>query len=129
LFNFSKSLPYHPNALTLTATLSNGKFFEETYYSVGGGFVVKDGEVPGQSNRRVILKYPANTSAELMKHCETEQLSVSQIVENEEAGVRNPMYVRSFEDLKVMTECYVDVMLPNCRRFKSYVVRPNSTRN
>ena len=107
LFNFSKSLPYHPNAMTLTATLSNGKFFEETYYSVGGGFVVKDGEVPGQSNRRVILKYPANTSAELMKHCETEQLSVSQIVLENEDSWRKESDVRSgvLKIWKVMTEC------------------------
>src|ERR1700733_12647909 len=43
LFLFSESLPYHPNAVTFQAFLNNGTAISETYYSIGGGFVVKDG--------------------------------------------------------------------------------------
>lgn len=107
LFHFSESLPYHPNAMTLKAKIKDGSDFEETYYSVGGGFVVKDGEVPGQSNKRVILKYPVNTSAELMKHCETQGLSVSQVVLENEDSWRSESDVRTgvMNIWKVMTEC------------------------
>ncbi len=43
-FLFSETLPYHPNALSFLVTLTSGNSFSETYYSVGGGFVVKEGE-------------------------------------------------------------------------------------
>ena len=37
------SLPRPPNGLTFTALLADGSSAPETYYSVGGGFVVHDG--------------------------------------------------------------------------------------
>lgn len=39
------ALPYHPNALTLIATLQDGSRLQKTYYSVGGGFVVSQDEI------------------------------------------------------------------------------------
>ncbi|HRH65137.1 MAG TPA: L-serine ammonia-lyase [Bacteroidia bacterium] len=107
IFNFTKSLPYHPNAMTITARMNDASVFEETYYSVGGGFVVKEGEVPGQSNRRVVLKYPVNTSAELMMHCKEQGLSVSQVVFENEDSWRSESDVRSgvMNIWKVMTAC------------------------
>ena len=44
IFLFFESLPFHPNAVTFQAFFDNGKAFSETYYSIGGGFVVKEGE-------------------------------------------------------------------------------------
>jgi L-serine dehydratase len=44
LFLFNESLPFHPNAVTFQAFLSTGKAISATYYSIGGGFVVKEGE-------------------------------------------------------------------------------------
>ncbi|WP_276147300.1 serine dehydratase beta chain, partial [Pseudomonas aeruginosa] len=35
-----ENLPYHPNAMTLVAYGEQGELHQETYYSVGGGFVV-----------------------------------------------------------------------------------------
>ena len=50
LFLYNESLPFHPNAVTFQAFLNNGKAVSETYYSIGGGFVVKEGE-QGQSQK------------------------------------------------------------------------------
>ena len=44
-FLMSESLPFHPNALTFLVTLHNEENFAETYYSIGGGFVSKEGEL------------------------------------------------------------------------------------
>ena len=41
IFLFTESLPFHPNAVTFQAFLNSGKAVSETYYSIGGGFVVK----------------------------------------------------------------------------------------
>ena len=44
VFNTAISLPFHPNALTFTAMLEDGTTHAETYYSIGGGFVVQEGQ-------------------------------------------------------------------------------------
>ena len=44
VFLMNDSLPAHPNALTFLCTLNNGQQIAETYYSIGGGFVIKEGE-------------------------------------------------------------------------------------
>ena len=44
IFLYTESLPFHPNALTFLAQLKNGDEIAETFYSIGGGFVVKEGE-------------------------------------------------------------------------------------
>lgn len=79
-----ESLPFHPNAMTLVATYADGTVQEETYYSVGGGFVVKAGE--GESSSEVRLKYDVHDADELTQNCMRAGLSISQLVmENESA--------------------------------------------
>lgn len=85
LFLFDQSLPYHPNAVTFQAFLSTGKAISETYYSIGGGFVVKEG---GNSNAltEVDLPFPIDTADELLHWCRKTGLKISEVVmENEQA--------------------------------------------
>ena len=42
-FLYNESLPFHPNALSFLITLKNGDNICETWYSIGGGFVVQEG--------------------------------------------------------------------------------------
>ena len=47
-FHESESLPFHPNGVRFTAHTTSGDVLaEETFYSVGGGFVVREGESTG----------------------------------------------------------------------------------
>ncbi len=58
-FHYSESLPFHPNGVTFRAY--NGKsipLLEATYFSIGGGFVVKEGET--SSREQVKLPCPVN---------------------------------------------------------------------
>ncbi|MDB4925719.1 L-serine ammonia-lyase [Mucilaginibacter sp.] len=85
LFLFNESLPYHPNAVTFQAFLNNGKATSETYYSIGGGFVVKEG---GQSRGKaeVDLPFPIDTAGDLLHWCIKTGLKISEVVlENEQA--------------------------------------------
>ena len=68
-FRMREALPFHANALTLHAMLANGKKLSQTYYSVGGGFVVQEGG-SGPATQRVALPYPIEKAAELEKACE-----------------------------------------------------------
>lgn len=83
-FLMSESLPFHPNALSFLATLQNGTGISETFYSIGGGFVVKEGEEAQQQN--ISLPFPVNTAEELLHWCRKTGLSISEVVmENESA--------------------------------------------
>ncbi len=84
-FLFTDSLPFHPNALTFLVNLHNGDGFAETYYSVGGGFVVKEGAI-NDSKTEVVLPFPINSAEDLLHWCIRTGLNVSEVVmENENA--------------------------------------------
>ena len=84
-FLFTESLPFHPNALTFLVNLIGGDGFAETYYSIGGGFVVKEGVVNDKKSE-VILPFPINSAEDLLHWCIRTGLSVSEVVmENENA--------------------------------------------
>ncbi len=82
-FLMGESLPFHPNALTFLGKLHNGEALAETYYSIGGGFVVKEGE-PAEGSDGVLLPFPINTANDLLHWCMKTGMSISEVVmENE----------------------------------------------
>ncbi|WP_262248809.1 L-serine ammonia-lyase [Parapedobacter soli] len=85
LFLYTESLPYHPNAVTFQALLSDGRAISETYYSIGGGFVVQEGDDGGGHGHRD-LPFPVRTANDLLVWCMNTGLKVSELVlENEQA--------------------------------------------
>lgn len=83
-FLFTETLPYHPNALTFLCSMTDGSEIAETYYSIGGGFVVKEGEEGGGSGQFVQLPYPIERAEYLLEACKKTGLSISGVVmENE----------------------------------------------
>lgn len=87
VFHFSESLPFHPNALTLSAVFTDGSTAESTCYSVGGGFVVREEERVNPDNHvssKPSFKYAVSRASELLQHCDSQGLPISRIVwENE----------------------------------------------
>ena len=62
-----RSLPYHPNGMTFTAwTLDGSPLAERTFYSVGGGFVVEEGEEPATGP--AVLPLPFVSGADLLAY-------------------------------------------------------------
>jgi L-serine dehydratase len=83
VFLYDDSLPYHPNALTFLCSFDDGDEIAETYYSIGGGFVVKEGEEGGDGSF-VHLPYPIEKAEYLLAACEKTGLGISGVVmENE----------------------------------------------
>ncbi len=83
LFLFDQSLPFHPNAVTFQAFLKDGKAISETYYSIGGGFVVQENDTEGVLSE-VDLPFLVDTAQELMVACMRTGLKISELVlENE----------------------------------------------
>jgi len=84
-FLYSETLPYHPNAMTFLAGWDDGRQLAETWYSIGGGFVKKEGEETEAADV-VQLPFPINTASDLLHWCRKTGLSISEVVlENETA--------------------------------------------
>lgn len=84
VFLYTESLQYHPNALTFLCAFENGEEIAETYFSIGGGFVVKEGEEGGDSSNFVHLPYPIEKAEMLLAACKKTGLAIAGVVmENE----------------------------------------------
>lgn len=87
-FLYTESLPFHPNGLSFLISLKDGGSWSETFYSVGGGFVVKEGD--NSSNKKEIdLPFPINTGGDLLHWCMKTGLSISEVVMENEAAWRS----------------------------------------
>ena len=64
VFHFDRALPFHPNGLRFSATMEDGSTHSETFYSIGGGFVVREGD-PDGGGRLAALPMPIETPADL----------------------------------------------------------------
>lgn len=85
LFLYTESLPFHPNAVTFQALLADGIAVSETYYSIGGGFVIQEGD-DGKQEEHPDLPFPVQTANDLLVWCMKTGLKVSELVlENEQA--------------------------------------------
>ena len=106
LFLFAESLPFHPNAVTIQAFLNTGKAFSETYYSIGGGFVVKEGE-DNSLKPQVDLPFPVEKAKELLHWCLSTGLKVSEIVLENELAWRPEAVTKAgiLQHFAVMRDC------------------------
>ncbi|MFC4261641.1 L-serine ammonia-lyase [Ferruginibacter yonginensis] len=109
-FLFTESLPFHPNALTFLVSFTNGEQFAETYYSIGGGFVVqeKDSNTNAKkANKDVVLPFPINTSDDLLHWCRKTGLNIHEIVLENEMGWRSEAATKAgvLQIWEVMKNC------------------------
>jgi L-serine dehydratase len=117
-FLYSETLPYHPNAVSFLATLDNGEQFAETWYSIGGGFVEKEGE-QASSHQSVQLPFPIDTAEDLLHWCRKTGMNISEVVmENETAWHTEKETRAGLSNIwRVMRECiyrgcHTEGMLP-----------------
>jgi L-serine dehydratase len=82
-FLTGESLPYHPNALSFLADFHRNGSVSETYYSIGGGFIEKEGGSHSEK-KNIQLPFPIDTAANLLHWCRKTGLSIHEVVlENE----------------------------------------------
>ncbi|MGN6395489.1 MAG: L-serine ammonia-lyase [Mucilaginibacter sp.] len=106
LFLYNESLPFHPNAVTFQAFLSTGTAVSETYYSIGGGFVVKEG-ADGPQKTEVDLPFPIDTANNLLHWCIKTGLKISEVVMENELAWRSEQETISgvLNIFKTLREC------------------------
>jgi len=105
VFLMNDSLPFHPNALTFLCTFQDGAQLAETYYSIGGGFVVKEGE--NSAGSIVDLPFPIDNGADLLHWCMKSGLNISEVVAENELAWRTDQQTRDYllQVWQVMRDC------------------------
>jgi L-serine dehydratase len=96
LFRSDITLPFHPNALRLSAWDADGKpVLQGTYYSVGGGFVVSQ-EVADDAARQAtvapvadVLPMPFHSGADLLKLTAQHGISMAELMRRNERHWRD----------------------------------------
>ncbi|MGM0615634.1 MAG: L-serine ammonia-lyase [Pseudomonadota bacterium] len=90
-------LPHHPNAMRLIAYGAKGELYRNTYYSVGGGFVVDEAQAREGvlDSDTTVLPYDFNSAAELMALCQQHGLSISELMLENEKAWRSEAQVRA----------------------------------
>lgn len=117
-FLVTESLPFHSNALSFLAGFANGDAMAETYYSIGGGFVVKEGE-NNSGKQQVQLPFPINNADDLLRWCIKTGLPIYEVVLENELAWRSEQETRDgvMNIWRVMKECiyrgcHTDGVLP-----------------
>lgn len=119
LFLPGKILPFHVNALRISAVEDSGGVVRSAvYYSTGGGFVCEElGDPEGASDVRQLdtseatssqpTPYRYTTAVELLRLCEHNGLRMSELVMANETAMRPADQVRSYMDTvwQTMDEC------------------------
>src|SRR5262249_103215 len=83
VFHSDKTLGFHPNGLTFSAVMEDGSAFEQTYFSIGGGFVVQQDPVIA-NECPASLPLPIETGCDLASYSESLRLTIPQIVRTNE---------------------------------------------
>lgn len=107
---FNKNfLPFHANGLTFTAILTNETTYESTFYSIGGGFVVKEERANAAKKQDIkcAFPYPINLAKELLAYCQQQQRKISEVVYDNEKSMRseNEIHHELLRVWHTMLEC------------------------
>lgn len=86
-----KFLPFHANGMIFSATI-NGRKRKSTFYSIGGGFVVKEERQNSKANKIIFyctFPYPVENGVKLLEFCKQLNLPVSGVVLENEKSIRD----------------------------------------
>ncbi|WP_025563431.1 L-serine ammonia-lyase [Psychromonas sp. SP041] len=106
-------LPLHANAMSLSASKGDEILWSDTFYSVGGGFVLNEAEMTkGTTEDKSILPYSFNSAAQLLMLCKTHNLSVSQLMMENEKTWRTEEEIKKgiLHIWSVMQQCIANGM-------------------
>lgn len=83
-------LPFHANGITFSA-LTATQTYSATFYSIGGGFVIKENLDHSKENQEIkcAFPFPTEKATDLLKFCEQEQKKISEIVYENEKSMRS----------------------------------------
>ncbi|PQV65584.1 L-serine ammonia-lyase, partial [Cronobacter sakazakii] len=103
-------LPLHENGMRITALAGDDVVYSQTYYSIGGGFIVDEAHFGKTQSSAIDVPYPYNTAADLQRHCRETGLSLSGLM------MKNELALHSKEELEAHFSQVWDVMRAGIER-------------
>ncbi|KIA93671.1 serine dehydratase [Flavobacterium sp. KMS] len=90
-------LPFHANGLKFTAYAKDDSEYESIFYSIGGGFVVKEERENAKikSEIKCAFPFPIQNAAELLEYTITQNKSISEIVYENEKSMRSEEFINN----------------------------------
>lgn len=89
----NEALPLHENGMVFNAFIETVPVFSQTFYSIGGGFIVEDKHFHDKSSSQVNTPYPFNNAKELLDQCKNNNISISALMMANECQTNTPEYI------------------------------------
>lgn len=105
---------FHPNGITFRAKLNTGKSTSDTYYSIGGGFVVQKERLRAKKKQQelALFPFPVQSGKALLNYCQEHQLKISDLVWQNELSLRSKDEIN--RELRKIWEVMLDSMYVGC---------------
>ncbi|MFO7720118.1 MAG: L-serine ammonia-lyase [Gillisia sp.] len=109
-----KFLDFHPNGMTFRAGLINGKKILSSFYSIGGGFVVKEERKNAKKKMESFQQFPfpIEKATELLAYCKAQNKPISAIVLENEKSLRSEEEIDT--GLKHVWQVMLESMYTGC---------------
>lgn len=113
IFN-RKFLEFHPNGMTFHATLNDGSIHSSSFYSIGGGFVVKEERKMEKIKMEKFshFPFPIEKGAELLEYCKSQNKKIWEIVLENEKSLRSEAEINA--GLKQIWDVMLDSIYVGC---------------
>jgi len=98
----NRARSFHPNGLTFLARLNSGRKIRRTYYSIGGGFIVREGSA-SQLVGHPTMPYPIDCADDLLRCARGAGRSIAEIVR------ANELRLYTEEELNTKVDRYLSV--------------------
>jgi len=102
-------LPFHANGLKFTAILDDNSDYTATFYSIGGGFVVKEERINAKKKSEIkcAFPFPIQNAEALLQFTIEQKKSIAEIVYENEKSMRSEIAIHN-EIMRIwdtMLEC------------------------
>jgi L-serine dehydratase len=96
LFMRTERLPHHSNGMRFSALGADRAVLrEETFYSIGGGFIMREGETEATGVLHALPPYPFESGAELLAKCKENGLELFELMLANERAWRSDADIRA----------------------------------
>ena len=109
-FFHDEYLPMHENGMCLIAFAGEEDILHKTYYSVGGGFIVKQEDFAKRTDAKVDIPFPYASAAEMLELCEKNNMTLPEL------GLANELALRSEDEVNEHLRKVRDVMYTGIKR-------------
>lgn len=92
----SGNLPLHENGMQIHAYSGAQDIYSQTYYSIGGGFIVDEAHFGKPVLDEVAVPYPFRYATEILAHCHDTGLSLSGMVMRNELAMHSKQDIESY---------------------------------